>query len=125
MTERGSPIDRDSVVVTGGGGFIGGHLIAELRRRGFGPLRAVDIKPVDEWYQSFDDVENLRLNLQEREACDRAASGARYVFNLACDMGGMGFIETNKVSCMISVLIDTHMLLASRDAGVERFLFGS
>ncbi len=113
------------IVVTGGGGFIGGHLVAELRRRGFGRIRSVDIKPADEWYQRFPDVENLELDLRERAACQQAAAGATEVFNFAADMGGMGFIETHKAECMISVLINTEMLIASRDAGVERFMFAS
>jgi nucleoside-diphosphate-sugar epimerase len=114
----------DLVVVTGGGGFIGGHLIADLRRRG-ARVRAVDIKPLDEWWQRFADVENVRLDLREREACAAAAGGARQVFNLAADMGGMGFIETHRAECSLSVLINTHMLLAARDQGVERYFFAS
>jgi len=113
------------VVVTGGGGFIGGHLVAELRRRGCLRIRAVDIKPLGEWYQRFDDVENLTLDLSSMDACAVAARGAARVFNLAADMGGMGFIEQNKALCMLTVLINTHMLMASRDAGVERFFFSS
>lgn len=119
-------IDRDNVIViTGGGGFIGGHLVADLRQRGFRRLRSVDIKPFDEWYQIFPDVENLQLDLKDKDACYGAARDARYVFNLAADMGGMGFIETHKADCMLSVLINTHMLLAARDSGVERFFFSS
>ncbi|MBA2460860.1 MAG: NAD-dependent epimerase/dehydratase family protein [Actinobacteria bacterium] len=119
-------LDRgDLVVVTGGGGFIGGHLVADLRRRGFERIRSVDVKRVDEWYQLFDDVENLELDLREKEACAQAVAGAKNVFNLAADMGGMGFIENNKAFCMLSVLINTHMLMAAKDARVERFLFGS
>ena len=115
----------DLVVVTGAGGFIGGHLVAELRRRGHRCIRAVDVKPLDEWYQAFDDVENGILDLRERSACDVAAKGARAVFNLAADMGGMGFIELHKAECMLSVIINTHMLMAARDARVERFFFSS
>jgi nucleoside-diphosphate-sugar epimerase len=115
----------DLVVVTGAGGFIGGHLVADLRRQGYQRLRAVDIKPLDEWYQRFDDVENLSLDVSAIEACERACRDARLVYNLAADMGGMGFIELNKALCMLTVLINTHMLMASRKAGVERFFFSS
>ena len=116
---------NDLIVVTGAGGFIGGHLIADLRRQGYRSLRAVDIKPFDEWYQRFDDVENLSLDLSRLEACERACDGAALVYNLAADMGGMGFIELNKALCMLTVLINTHMLTAARDAGVKRFFFSS
>jgi GDP-D-mannose 3',5'-epimerase len=119
-------LDRGKlVVVTGGGGFIGGHLVAELRRRGFERIRSVDVKPLEDWYQSFDDVENLVLDLRDKEACEQAVDGATEVFNLAADMGGMGYIETHKADCMVSVLINTHMLIAARQAGVRRFMFGS
>jgi GDP-D-mannose 3', 5'-epimerase len=113
------------VVVTGAGGFIGGHLVGELKRHGFDSVRAVDIKPEDRWYQRHPGVENITADLRESDACHRAVAGAVNVFNLAADMGGMGFIETHKADCMISVLINTHLLIASRDAGVERFMFGS
>jgi nucleoside-diphosphate-sugar epimerase len=116
---------NDLVVVCGGGGFIGGHMIADLRRQGYANLRAADIKPLAEWFQCFPDVENLVLNLQERENCCRAVQGASRVYNFASDMGGMGFIENNKALCMLSVLINTHLLIASRDTGVERFFFSS
>jgi nucleoside-diphosphate-sugar epimerase len=113
------------VVVTGAGGFIGGHLVGELKRHGFDSIRGVDIKPERRWYQRHDGVENITADLRESEACHRTVAGAVNVFNLAADMGGMGFIETHKADCMISVLINTHLLVASRDAGVERFMFGS
>lgn len=115
----------DKIVVCGGGGFIGGHLVAELRRQGYLNLRSVDVKPQPQWHQRFSDVENLVLDLQDEGNCRQAVQGASRVFNLAADMGGMGFIENNKALCMLSVLINTHLLLASRDVGVERFFFSS
>jgi GDP-D-mannose 3', 5'-epimerase len=113
------------IVVAGGGGFIGGHLVADFRRKGYTRIRSVDVKPLDEWYQVFDDVENLVLDLNYRENCAKACDGAAEVYCLAADMGGMGFIETHKAACMLTVLISTHMLLAARDAGVKRFFYSS
>ncbi|MGH3008119.1 MAG: NAD-dependent epimerase/dehydratase family protein [Gaiellaceae bacterium] len=112
-------------VVTGAGGFIGGHLVAELKRRGHEQIRAVDIKPLGRWYQEHEGVENVSADLREKEPCYAVCKDAVFVFNLAADMGGMGFIETHKADCMVSVLINTNMLIAARDRGVEQFLFGS
>jgi GDP-D-mannose 3', 5'-epimerase len=114
-----------TILICGAGGFIGGHLVAELRRRDGVRVRAVDIKPFGEWYQVFPDVENLVLDLSDRAACERAVAGTKEVFNLAADMGGMGFIESHKALCMLSVLINTHLLMAARNHGVERFFFSS
>ena len=115
----------DSVLVTGAGGFIGGHLVRRLRGEGVGRIRAVDTKPLDEWHQLFPDVENVQGNLELLDDCRRAVEGAHTVFNLAADMGGMGFIEHNKALCMLSVLVSTHVLVAARDAGVERLFYAS
>ena len=115
----------DLIVVAGGGGFIGGHLVADLRRQGFTRIRSVDIKPMREWYQRFNDVENLVLDLNLRENCEAAAQGAHTVFNLAANMGGMGFIENNKALCMLSMLINTHLLQAAVKVGVARYFFSS
>lgn len=112
------------IVVAGAGGFIGGHLVDDLRRRGSN-IRAVDIKPFDQWYQRFDDVENLQLDLKEKANCEKVCQGASQVYNLAADMGGMGFIENNKALCMLSVLINTHMLMAAHECSVEYYFFSS
>ena len=112
-------------VVCGAGGFIGGHLIQSLLANGVEVIRAVDIKPLDEWYQVSDSVENLTLDLQDKASCMKTAEGASAVFQLAADMGGMGFIENNKALCMLSVLTNTHMLMAARDQGVQRFFYSS
>ncbi len=119
-------MDRaDLVVVAGAGGFIGGHLVARLVEQGHTRLRAVDVKPVEAWHQVFSGVENVQADLQEREAAQKATAGSRYVFNFAADMGGMGFIENNRALCMLSVLINTHLLLAAVDQGAERYFYAS
>src|SRR6266478_112020 len=112
-------------VVCGAGGFIGGYLVQNLLAHGVEVIRAVDIKPLDEWYQVSSDVENLSLDLKDKDNCLKAAEDANVIFQLAADMGGMGFIENNKALCMLSVLTNTHMLMASRDAGVKRFFYSS
>ncbi len=113
------------VVVSGAGGFIGGHLVKSLMANGASEIRAVDIKPLDEWYQKFASVENLSLDLKDKDNCCSATEGMDAVFQLAADMGGMGFIENNRALCMLSVLTNTHMLMAARDQGVERFFYSS
>jgi nucleoside-diphosphate-sugar epimerase len=113
------------IVVGGAGGFIGGHLIKYLQAQGHTRLRAVDLKPLDEWYQVSDGVENVVADLKLLPECIAACRGAHEVYNLAADMGGMGFIENNKALCMLSVLINTHLLQAALDAGVERFFYAS
>jgi nucleoside-diphosphate-sugar epimerase len=118
-------LTNEKVVVCGGGGFIGGHLVKALLDNGVNVVRAVDVKPLDEWYQKTKDVENLSLDLRDKANCYKATDGIQVVFQLAADMGGMGFIENNKALCMLSVLTNTHMLMAAKDSGVERFFYSS
>ena len=117
-------MEGDLTLVCGGGGFIGGHLVAALLEDGI-PVRAVDLKPFGEWCQIDSRAENVRLDLTRREACEEAVAGAGTVYNLAADMGGMGFIENNRALCMLSVLINTHLLMAAQSAGVRRYFFSS
>src|ERR1019366_6574665 len=114
-----------SVLVCGAGGFIGGHLVNTLFEQGASSVRAVDVKPFDEWYQRNPAADSRILDLQLRDSCFQAAKGVDAVFQLAADMGGMGFIENNKALCMLSVLTNTHMLMASRESGVKRFFYSS
>jgi len=118
-------MSNDRIVVAGGGGFIGGHLVGKLLEEGNSNILAVDLKPTDEWYQVFPDVENRCLDLRSIDACQEVMAGACDIYNLAADMGGMGFIENNKALCMISVLINTHLLMAARDHGVRNFFYSS
>lgn len=115
---------RPKILVTGAGGFIGGHMVNNLLQQGYS-VRAVDLKPQWQWYQRFPEAQNLTLDLQDRANCYQAANGCDWVYNFAADMGGMGFIENNKALCMLTVLINTHMLIAARDVGASRFFYSS
>jgi GDP-D-mannose 3',5'-epimerase len=116
---------NEIVLVAGADGFIGGSLVADLRRQGYTRIRAVGTKPFEQWYQHFRDIENLRLDLKDRDNCEIATRGAYQVFMLAADMGGMGFIEKNKAQCMLSVLISTHMLMAAQKHNVQKYFYSS
>jgi nucleoside-diphosphate-sugar epimerase len=112
-------------VVCGAGGFIGGHLVRDLLDRGAHVIRAVDIKPLNEWYQIANGVENLSLDLKDPHNCVTATRGADHVYQLAADMGGMGFIENNKALCMLNVLTSTNLLKSAHETGVKRFFYAS
>ena len=117
--------EGETAVVCGAGGFIGGHLVKGLLASGVKVVRAVDVKPIKDWYQVTEGVENLSLDLKDKDHCMTAADGVSLVYQLAADMGGMGFIENNKALCMLSVLTNTHMLMAAQAKGVKRFFYSS
>lgn len=117
-------MNKKNILVCGGGGFIGGHLAKDLKEKGHN-VRVVDIKPLDEWYQLVPGTEQMVLDLELRENCMIAAKGMDKIYNLACNMGGMGFIENNHALCMLSVLINVHMLVAAKEHGVKDFLYSS
>ena len=112
------------ILVAGGGGFIGGHLAKSLVSRGH-DVRVVDVKPLDQWYQRTEGAENIVANLEEKDACFSASEGCDEVYNLACNMGGMGFIENNKALCMLSILINTHLLMAAKEFQIKKYLYSS
>jgi nucleoside-diphosphate-sugar epimerase len=122
MSEKNRSI---RVLVAGAGGFIGGHLVKYLRKIGYQQIRAVDIKPLQEWHQLDPLTENLSLDLRDLANCQQVTKEIDEVYNLAADMGGMGFIENHKALCMLSVLINTHLLLAARDNKIKRFFYAS
>ncbi len=116
---------NDLIVLTGAGGFIAGALVRYFKEKGFTRIRAVDKKPLPDWYQVHDDVENLSLDVSQEANCHRVCEGAAEVYNLAADMGGMGFIERFRVQCLRSVLINTHMVEAAWRAGCQRYFYSS
>ena len=111
-------------LIVGAGGFIGGHLVNRLLNEG-NQVRTVDIKPFDFWFQKFEKAENHSLNMQEHEHCLKMTNGVDHVLNLACNMGGIGFIENNKADCMLSVLINTNLLRSCAENKVKRYFFSS
>lgn len=112
------------VLVTGAGGFIGGHLVASLLKKGY-DVRAVDIKPLNEWYQKHESAENISADMRLKVPTEVVVEGCEEVYNLAADMGGMGFIETHKAECMLTVLINTHLLMAAKKFGVKKYFYAS
>jgi len=126
LASNHSELDKNGlIVIAGAGGFIAGSLVRYFQGRGFTRIRAVDKKPLPEWYQHVPGVESLCLDLSEQKNCVRACEGATEVYNLAADMGGMGFIERFRIECLRSVLINTHLIEAAYRAGAERYFYSS
>jgi GDP-D-mannose 3', 5'-epimerase len=126
LVEKDAPLKKDDlIVITGGGGFIGGNLALHFKKKGFTNIRAVDKKPLYEWYLTTPGVENLCLDVSNEVNCHRVCEGAVEVYNLAADMGGMGFIERFRVECLRSILINTHMIEAAYKAGARRYFYSS
>ena len=115
----------EKILVAGAGGFIGGWLVRSLMQKGYSNIRCVDIKPIDEWYQVFSETENLVLDLKDPVSAKTACEGTATIYNLAADMGGMGFIEANKALCMLSVLINTNLLVEAKANKTKKFFFAS
>ena len=124
-----TPIARaakdELLLIAGAGGFIAGNLVAYFKDKGFTRIRAVDKKPLHEWYRVTPGVESLCLDLSDELNCRRSAEGAKEVYNLAADMGGMGFIETHRVDCLRSILINTHLIEEACRAGAVRYFYAS
>ena len=126
IVEKDAPLKKnDLIVITGAGGFIGGNLARFFTKKGFTNIRAVDKKPLYEWYQHVPGVQNLCLDVSVEANCHRVCEGAVEVYNLAADMGGMGFIERFRVECLRSILINTHMVEAAYKAGTRRYFYSS
>jgi nucleoside-diphosphate-sugar epimerase len=117
--------NKTKILVTGAGGFIGGHLVNYLFKRGYQNIRAVDVKPLKDWQQINTKAENLVFDLSQLSNCHKVSKNINEIYNLASDMGGMGFIENNKALCMLNVLINTNMLLAAKKAKADRYFFSS
>ena len=112
------------ILVAGAGGFIGGHLVKNLLEEGH-ELVCADLKPIEYWFQTSEKSKNFCLDLKEYENCLKVTEGVDYIYNMACNMGGMGFIENNKAECMQSVLINTNLLIASKEEGIKKYFFSS
>jgi nucleoside-diphosphate-sugar epimerase len=125
VIEKDTTKKDDLIVITGGGGFIGGNLARYFTKKGFTNIRTVDKKPLYEWYLHVPGVENLCLDVSQEDNCRRVCEGAVEVYNLAADMGGMGFIERFRVECLRSILINTHMIESAYRAGARRYFYSS
>ena len=116
---------KKNILICGAGGFIGGHLVSYFRNNGDFNIVCADIKPIEYWFQIFEDTKKHSLDLKEFENCLKVTSNIDYVFNMACNMGGMGFIENNKAECMLSVLINTNLLRACKINNIKKYFFSS
>lgn len=126
IVEKDPPLKKDDlIVITGGGGFIGGNLALYFKKKGFTNIRAVDKKPLYEWYLHVPGVHNICMDVSDEKNCNHVCEGAAEVYNLAADMGGMGFIERFRVECLRSILINTHMIEAAYRAGARRYFYSS
>ena len=126
LVEKDPALKKDDlIVITGAGGFIGGNLALYFTKKGFTRIRAVDKKPLYEWYLKVPGVESLCLDVSQEDNCHRVCENATEVYQLAADMGGMGFIERFRVECLRSILINTHMVEAAYQAGVRRYFYSS
>ena len=115
---------NSKILVVGAGGFIGGHLVNKLLQDG-NSVTSVDIKPLDLWFQKFENSTNLCLDMKIYDNCEKVSEGVDYILNMACNMGGIGFIENNKAECMLSVLINTNLLLAAKKFNIKKYFFSS
>jgi GDP-D-mannose 3',5'-epimerase len=116
-------MSKQRILVTGAGGFIGHHLVKRLKHEGFW-VRGVDLKFPE--YEASAADEFHTLDLRRWDDCLAATQGVNQVYNLAADMGGIGYITAYLADISRNnTLINTHMLEASRLNGVQRFLFSS
>ena len=116
---------KSKILVCGAGGFIGSHFVSRLLTNNNLEIVCADIKPIDDWFQAFSECKNFSFDLKSYDNCLKATDGVDYIYNFACNMGGMGFIENNKAECMLSVLINTNLLRASVENNVSKYLFSS
>lgn len=116
---------KSKILVCGAGGFIGSHFVSRLLTNNNLEIVCADIKPIDDWFQAFSECKNFSFDLKSYDNCLKATDGVDYIYNFACNMGGMGFIENNKAECMLSVLINTNLLRAALINKSKKYLFTS
>ena len=116
---------KKKILICGAGGFIGGHLALKFIKENEFDIVCADIKPKEYWFQIFDEAQNFSLDLKEYENTLKVTKDIDYIFNFACNMGGMGFIENNKAECMLSVLVNTNLLRSAVKNNCKKFFFSS